>query len=206
MALIAKYSLNGNANDSVWGNNWTATNITRTDGKQNQWASTAWTSSSLISIPDSTPLRATTIGIWMIIRFNWTQWAKHWIIIRKDTASWTRFLWWFFQPPWTQDISFTNYNWSTIYSVTKTLDTKPHYVVWIITWASWTLSMYVDWELAWSTNIWSRWWPTSNITIWKDPIVNDLNWAWLVDEVEIYDHAPSPAEIKQRYSYFFWYL
>lgn len=207
MALVSKYSLNWNANDLAWSNNWTANSVTWVDWKANQWLYTSWTSSSNVTIPDSTSLRFSTMSICAYIKINWTQWSNEWVIMRKDTESWTRYLWWFSQNESSQNIRFVNYNWSLIFQSTKTsVGLGWHYYVWIITWSGWSLSLYYDWILVSTESISTFWDATSAITIWRDPVVTNVNRAWSVDEVEIYNHVLTPAEIKNKYLYLNWFI
>lgn len=208
MALVAKYSLNGNANDALGVNNWTATNITWVDWKLNQAASFNGTSSDI------------NCGNWSALNITWTQFSC-WFIIRPWSTmvnNWIIFKWSAINTQWVYSIWF--YNWSAMKVVVR-LNWAVTEWIWQLTSAttlvSWTtyhvvvtynwsnISIYINWILdasnSYTTALASD---TNNLYLWL--YYSTLyRYNWMLDEVELYNHVLNPWEIKMKYVYYLWY-
>jgi hypothetical protein len=208
MAIIAKYSLNWNANDSAGSNNWVSTNVTWIDWKSNWAGSFNWTNSN-INIPDSTAIRLTwnySIRFW-INRWNSTAVQR---IINKDNAndfSWGYSMLLLLTSSNIECVhnNWTNKNWDTWYA--------PPIWIWtrICLTFDWTFRrLYVNWVLnntiATSWNI--TWKSTNNLFFWTYWATTAL-WQylnWILDEVILDNTALTAAEIKNDYLFYNWFI
>ena len=210
MALIGKYSLNWNANDWLWVNNWTATNINWVDWKLNQ-AGSFNGSSSTIAIWNNYWSITTSFTCSCIINTNTLSWVRRFISKWND---WWSPWWWFMIRQDNADVSVYVVTMSPIpalyRSPTFTISAFTDYhIVWYFDNNTQRVWLYVNWAFVWDTATGTvlRTKANNGSNIWSS-----FNWSiqevfnWKIDEVELYDHALTPAEVKQRYSYLFWYL
>jgi len=203
MALIAKFSLNGNANDALWINNWTASNVTWVDWKQNQSASFNGTSSVITTW---SIISTTTMSIWVWVNTAVSSATTYpFITKRNSNATWI-FVFWY--TSWL--VSFRDYNWSAFWFNPSNRSTwtinnwKWRYVVFTRSWTTWIY--YIDWVQSWTTTAASNITPNTNwLKIWRDS-VDSVYYTWWLDEIEIYDHVLTPWEIKMKYLYYLWYM
>lgn len=210
MALISKYSLNGNANDLVWSNNWTATNVTWVDGKMNQW----WSfngSSSYITIPDNNVFDGSWWNISMCAMIRPTTLKDSYFLSKDDVTnrSWTfdttNYAW----QMWKLDaLFFTGGGYSYAYTTNQNV---------IVAWVrqhvgvtrdvSGIIRFYINGDYVPTTMITTTSWgiinTSADVIIWKRnyapaPWVFD----WLIDEVEIHDNVLSDVDFKNKYLYY----
>lgn len=210
MALISKYSLNGNANDLVWSNNWTALNVVWVDGKMNQSASFDG-SSSYIQVPYSSDfdLLSFTISMYFRRSDNLSR-LQDWFILSKQSNIywWNNFSirMWYWKDITNWIIDWLFYSWTTWYTIQTNipiLDTNYHNVT--FTFGSWIWNIYIDWKLINSSVTWLIplvW--NYPLFIWQDSQSYDNNrrFKWIIDEIEIYNHVLTAAEIKNKYLYY----
>jgi len=181
--LVGEQLLNGNASDTGWSNDWTATDVTRVDterGFVKECGSFNGSTSHILSwntldIWDTT--RLYTMCCW----FKTTDWGRWDIIERND--------WW---PDNAIDmgrvankISFRCMGWTRFTDTQDMNDWKPHFVAIRKTWAT-TAEARIDNKNIWSINVWSddRW---SKLDIGRTyNSWNYFNWEiWLVREYNV---------------------
>lgn len=199
MAIVAKYSLNWNANDSAGSNNGTATNISWVGWKSGQAGSFNWSNSY--------------INLWNVFNFSWTTnfsisaliyytWDA-WHIISKF-APWISGQWTFTTSDsntfgMSREVAPFSLNSSGVLNINQW-----NYIVWTYNWTA--MRLYHNWILvAWPQNSWSIASNTRNVRIWS----NDNNWDyynWLIDEIEVHNIALSATEIKNKYLYYNWFM
>lgn len=203
MALISKYSLNGNANDLVWSNNWTALNVVWVDGKMNWWASLNWYTSYIEAIASN----MTTFSVWFLFKPNAV----------ASSITYTK-IFSFSQNSWDTsafDFSFDHVSndYRQAFSVRNTSDVffpckmntvmqanTRYYIVWTFDWTNirvYVNGVYENISSNFSGTITTTW----VLNIWRYQAWSQY-WAGVVDEFETYNHVLTAAEIKNRYLYF----
>ena len=218
MAIISKWSLNWNANDSNWTNNWTATNITYVQWKQNQW----WRfngSSSVIQCSDSASLSITwnySFNIWFYANALPSSWQVVTPLSKYD-ETWNN--WWYefyiWNNAWVYNIDnrFRTSWWGTQSNnnIVSISTWKWFMFTWVLNWTS--LSSYLNWVLlSTSTVSWVPWNNTKLLNIWNFWYYTPSAWNlsrwfnWIIDEVEIHNSALSSTEIKNKYLYYNWFM
>lgn len=207
MAIVAKYSLNGNTNDSAGSNNGTPTALSYMAWKSweagnfNGSTSTIiadapdyfWTQNLSISCLIKINTLPTSTDITMPISFVETS-VDNWIYDKSFdiNSSW--------------QISFRVFDWAGKSATFNWLVTwKWYHIVWTFDWTN--LRVYVnsvEWTsttATWTYNFttpklwfsWNWWW-------------SRVRFNWLVDEVEIHNTALTPAEIKNKYLFYNWFI
>ena len=205
MAIISKYWLNWNTNDNVWWYNWTSTvNVNWVAWKLNQAGSFNWTTSR-IDLPDNSS------------KINWLSTVSISCLVKLDTqftsATWsiysaTNWWIWLWNHSW---LSFSNgfaiYSWWSwrVCSSTSLLSVWLHHIVWTFNWNQ--LKLYIDWILNNTTN--HAWTIVQNA--WTEYIWHHLENLmpppnWTIDEVIIYNNTLTPAEIKNQYAFYKWFI
>jgi hypothetical protein len=193
MAIVSKYSLNWNSNDSAGANNGSDSNITYVDWKLNQAASFNGTNSVIIISHNAKWWNSLTYNIWVYnnntnnkvyICESWSAFAY----IGMDTSKlqlWNS----------TTSSSFATFNSTQDIPINKWVMLTYTFNSW-----DWLLKWYIDWVEVISV---SRWWNQryNNIqqnTIWSYANLSEYH-DWLIDEVEIHNTALSAAEVKNKY-------
>lgn len=216
MALISKYSLNGNANDLVWSNNWTALNVTWVDGKMNWWASFNGGSTSIRATGISLPTGSSPYFIWWwfkLLSEIWS-WTKTLFNLNPDaTLQDTIYVLDYEYNWWTRRLNYQHYyNWpETYYTLTYNIAlwTSVYHYIWINYTGS-SMELYVDWLLVtswwWSWTYWSNWPVTYNswFTMWATYALSVFG-SYLdsiIDEVEVHNTSLNASEIKNKYLYY----
>lgn len=203
MSIIAKYSLNWNANDSSGnGYNWTATEITWKPWIVWHWdwsAGCNWTTSSIVT---STWLNIAitnyTISVWInpssiptwsdfweiIWIFNNSAQYIIWLMLHQQKYYCLQWVWWA--------------NW--IVQPTTPIPTVNTKELLTIVWNTTAITLYRNWIQIWTAWAWSFTWTINQIKIW--------NWkyVWLIDEIIIRNNALSPAEVKNEYLFYNWFI
>lgn len=206
MALISKYSLNGNANDLVWSNNWTALNVTWVDGKMNWWANFNWTNSNIIWITNA--WYAWANGDWsisLLLNISSLPWInqRRYIYTCVDSTTSSDFQFNLFNNWWTQTIVYWRWRFNISYanSFNYTLPLNKWIHVTII--QNWNNNyLYVEWVLlTQSTMFWNWIWWYNFWIIWSN-VTNTELLSWSLDEFEIYNHVLTETEIKNKYLYY----
>jgi hypothetical protein len=205
MPIIAKYSLNGNANDLVGGLNWTPTNVTWVDWKSNWagsfngssstftagWLDYFWTQNLSVScIVKINQLPGSTASI-----FSWVEWTIDSGINDKSIE---------IQSNW--QMVFRLFDWASKAATFSWLIVWQWYhIVWTYNWTN--VRIYVNW------NIW-----TSTTASWSFNFTNPRIWLswnalgtynrfnWIIDEVEIHNTALSATEVKNLFLYYNWFM
>ena len=209
--LIAYYKLDWNANDDLWNNNWTATNIIYVTGRK-------WDCATLDSTWES-------FRFWInnqssIMTNSWAFTVSYWI---KKTTSFTdsNRQWAFFASGGSNELiyhfiesggpnTFTVYfaDWWSASSINIThwwaLDEFHHVVM---TWTWTTVKMFFDWIEVWnwtSSSSYNGFWNSSDwFSVWclrGDSGVNQIG--WLIDEVWLWNRALSSTEVTELYEYY----
>ncbi len=197
--LVWKWDLNGNANDSSWnGNSWTPVNVT--------WTSWLWWNTvanfngtnSYIYNNSPTWLSKTnwqeiTANTW--IKWNWWGWYQDIMTIRWSA--------------WHNWILYKHVDWSKLgfhgltnqYRWTYTIPVWEWIMVTASVNSSWTLKIYVNWQLK-DTFSWYTYWAnySNNFTIWSawNSIYSEY-FNWSISNALIYNRALSISEIQQLY-------
>lgn len=201
MAIIWKWSLNGNANDSAGSNNGTATNVTYVAWKSgeagsfngsssyiNLWAWPSYSNCSISAIVkhnnvtwlqiyysnwNASPVRI----IWIRGNGNKIEWyvnnsTQYWLISNQTISAWV------------------------YYNVDLTYDSS-----------TWLFSLYINWVLdnsrsvpTWLTFTWVK------HTIWANPDGFSQKMNWVIDEVILKNTLDNVAEIKNKYLYYKWFM
>ncbi len=204
MALISKYSLNGNANDLVWSNNWTALNVTWVDGKMNWWASFNWTTSTIImDAPNYSWTQNFSISSLIFVNqlpsstnitmpISYVEWSiDSWIYDKSFdiNSSW--------------EVSFRVFYWSSKSAVFSSISTwKWYHIVWTYDWT--TIKIYVNW-LIWSIQAiasWTYWFTVPKIWFSWNWASSRVRFNGKIDEVELHNTSLTATEIKNKYLYY----
>lgn len=207
MALIARYPMNWNANDVVSSLNWTASNVTWVDGKENGAGSFNWTN-SYISINDDNLLSFTN-KIWSAVCIFSTTQTTHWQFISKWNTSnfewsfyiWQTWAWKVWAEMWTSAWA-SLWKWDTTWTYN---DWKWH-VAWV-TFNNAQPILYIDWvavAMSWSGTWWTSTNWTANVNIGRRADWNQY-FNWKLDFVCLYNNALTPAEMKNIYLSLNWY-
>ena len=209
MALIAKYSLNWNANEPIGSFNWTPVSTTWVAWKMNQWASFDWTSSR-IQIPNTIMNSIPQLSVNCFITFNtftnsslrgiiWAQTNYSGVLHYQyyGTNSSDQIIqfnvWW--QSPWAANIPMTIALWkwymlTTTYS--NTLKSVSYYLnakyIW---WQTFTTAPLIN--------------VNTVLDIWRAFNTARIH-SGLLDELEIYNHLLTQTEITNKYLYFNWFM
>lgn len=198
MAIVAKYSLNWNANALVWPN-WVDSNVTWVDWKVN-WA---WSFNGSNSKIDLSITALTNFSFYCFFNKNWlgTEKAifKLWntadnqiMNLRINTSN---------------KIFIDTYNWTTskTTTTTETITTNKYYFV-AITNNSWVFKIYLNGELlktATLHNI-SYWW--DKCSIWYQAVSNVFYFDWIIDECVLLNNTMSDTDIKNKYLFYNWLM
>lgn len=199
MAIISKYKLNGNANASVW-NNLTTSNVTWVNWKV--WG--AWSfngNNSNITWTFSFDVWTNwTISVFCFINFRTLTTIK---TIAFKWTSWISFNW---NLSVSQNWALLFWNTSNLYQISNNweITIEKWYYIWFTT-SWWTTIWYINWVQKNTVAFWTTSNSSNTIRIW-----NFSNWTlavdWLIDEVEIHNTALTPAEIKNKYLYYNWFM
>lgn len=216
MAILAAYNLNNwvLTTDNSWNgytltNTWWVTNVDWISGKGAFWQSTyansdirLWVSSDLWNTST-----IVAISFWYSPTVTPTAWQAGFLIwystlqnmqrvsYRNDSVTWNQvwvncnFLW------------DTNVNLNILWTLTIW---KWYNIISYRNWVNWWF--WIDWVIkSTSTNVSSD---TNNLWFW---IFEDWNrhfaaWPWKADEVRVYNHQPTIAEIKNQYAFYKWFI
>ena len=198
--IVWKWSLNWNANAQVW-SNWTPTSVTWVDWKMNWAASFNWTSSwiDIANYSNSNNLNSFSISWWVYINsFNTNQmpFSKNW-------------KWFNIKNTWVVEADVAQSTTAAHSTTNEILQTWKWYYL-VFTYTSNTIEIYINWKI--ST------YSTKNTWVWSVTADNTKNWLlwrydwtwyflnWKIDEVEIHNVALSPAEIKNKYLSYNWFI
>lgn len=198
MALIAKYSLNGNANDLVWSNHWTESNVTWVDWKNWIWVQFSWVSTSNILLPTS---------FYDLIKWRNDYWFDFWLYPTSAVNSivysysyWADF-YFYFSSVWKVMIRrWTNY---TIESWTSIEFNK---------WQKCTLN-YTSWT---NVDLYKNWVFVQWFTISATPNISSIFYLWRyfdttfpftgkIDRFQVWIWILNATEIKNDYLLTSWY-
>lgn len=206
MSIIAKYSLNGNANDSAGSNNGTATNVSWVNSKMNWWASFNGSNSS-INIGTFLNSITWTFSINCIVNMN-SFWSLSSIFIKwNDSPSAWRGFYLYCTNTWQIGVSvITTSPWIAQYdSPTVWITTNRNYVIyWYYNSSTQKVWLYVDWKFIWETSTWTVLRSNNGSFFWNTSYWAYLNWK--LDEVELYNTALTPTQIKNKYLYYNWFM
>ena len=193
--LIRSYQLDRNANDSVWTNNGTATNVTYVDSDvwYNQRCGSFNGSSSYINIWTWFDQSTWTICAWiksssLTEQYIFTKWNNTAATDNIFFSTWIANNWklWFYSWGWRfWNINVCNWN--------------LHFVRLTGTNNDWKI--YVDWKLdaSYSFNPWFHTWWWWTAYIWVRSVPNYPYFNWLIDEVDIYNVVLTEQEIQDLY-------
>lgn len=202
--IVWKWSLNGNSNAQVWSNG-TSTNVTWVDWKMNWWAKFTLNTSQ-IEIPHTTEQELQTFTWELLIKLEWTTFA-HCLYKKRWSASFDIAYNVIFTTTW---IAFYQMNWSSyilsqIISWTF-LQNKIYYLTIIKEPTLW--KVYVDWVLFWQITAPNISYSTGNKNtwIWKNPVTTAETMNGIVDELTLHNTALTPAEVKNKYLYYNWFM
>lgn len=205
--IVWKWSLNWNANASVW-TNLTPTSISWVDWKSNWAWSFNWTTSRWT--------------VWVNYYWNWSI-HKTTVKFKVNTlpTSWnTQYLtcnlvdWWaswsilLYNSWWVQQIVSINYytTWSIGLVVNYTLTVWKYYTITAVTDWTW-MKLYLDWVLIWSNwNAWTFRTTANSFWIWVQPQWPSLFFNWVIDDVEIDNTVWWVALIKNNYLAYNWFI
>jgi hypothetical protein len=198
MAIVWKWGLNWNANALVWPNG-TATNVTWVDWKSNWAGSFYWLGNNTTT---------SRIIIWSVA--NISTWFTISALAKTNSLTYQQSIFWIDTNIWWPEISILT-NWTVrLNKGYQALVLNPTTVLSVNTWYNiastynWTTaSIYINWTLIWSTTTSSF----SNVnkrigSSWGD----NYSFNWIIDEVEIHNTALSPAEIKNKYLFYNWFI
>jgi hypothetical protein len=217
--IVWKWGLNGNANALVWPNGtwwWTASYV---DWKS--WQAGNFTTTNYINCGNN-------INIEWNEPFTKTFWHKttdnrqyYQLLTKQQAASPNRWLmlemnYWryciqLYVPEWVKWVfqetvdTWNNWNWNYV-TITYNWNWQ----------ASW-VSFYINWNLVAKRNsttysFVNQWITTWTILSTSPRQINwrfwttDSCWVWLMDEVEIHNTALTPAEIKNKYLFYNWFI
>ena len=201
--IVAIYSLNWNANDSS-GNwyNWTATNVTYPAGKV--WPNSAlfaWNGYISISSWIGSITNVFTLSCYIKTTFSWygifmTRWnVGSWNYCSIWTLDWQVAFFWYW------------WSWFDVRSTKLINDWKWYHIA--ITFNSNTVNIYIDWVLNKTQNVWSQ----SSFNFWTNPYIwaykdwtNNLYFTWNVDEFIVRNEALTPAQVKNEYLFYNWFM
>lgn len=195
MAIVAKYSLNWNANDSVGSNNGTASNITYVAWKSGQ-AGKFNPSNSFIQFATTLNWTESTfefIYIWLNNQPIFTQSYNNWHIFNI----WNN--WWFLQMS-------TGWMWWTgwVWLTTIPYNSNAYYHIVMNRVATRTWACFVNWiKYWWQVTLTTTKWNEFN-RIWRTNDWNQLQWN--IDEFILHNTALTPAEIKNKYLAYNWFI
>ena len=211
MAIVWKWSLNWNANDWIWINNWTATNVSYIDWKSNLAGSFNWIN-SYVNIPNSTSLNInwswSSVSIEVYVKINWFPW----FIIRKWFEWANASNYWIY-------ILNTNYlffrvvatNWRS-HRANFILSTNIWYYI-VATCSYWdtTPTIYINWNSIWLTiedsAISTYLFPSNTNPVRLGSSSDNTGYFnWIIDEAIISNHILTPAEIKNKYLFYNWFI
>ena len=206
MAIVAKYSLNGNANDSAGSNNGTPTDLTYVAWKSGEAWSFNWTSTLITAWTTLWNFWTADFTINTFFNLSWS-WDR-WLINKTDSidTNWFSFYvsWWKLQG---FTVSLTGYRdvvWAT------TLSNSVWYM-WTLVRRAWNLEIYLNAKNDfWSSPSWV--WPArdmnnaNNFELWRLRNSNARWMNWEIDEVDVYNTALTPAEIKNKYLFYNWFM
>lgn len=202
MAIIAKYSLNWNANAQVW-TNWTTTNVTWVDWKMNQCAYfPTKNTANTINLNNSYHLSAFTIDIIGNLRaFNIVA-TDYKVLVQRYIPNQDFYFW--IKSDKVRLTCFTSWWVRTDheFNITNSLNT---FYLWTIAF-SWTaikiLRNWIEIGTGPQSSIRQGW---SNMTLWNSGSV-DWVWEWLIDEAIIDNTYKSNAEAKNNFLYYNWFI
>lgn len=205
MAIIWKWSLNGNTNDSAGSNNGTPTALSYVAWKSGEAGSFNGSNSQINANISTWLWWSFTVNCWVKFNTTWT----HQAIIEVYVPSYNNY-WFSIVKTNTNLISVNLFNWTQ----------NPNKNSWTTTVTSWiwymvtlvrntiadTLEWFLNWVSFWSVNDTTTSVPTYskiNIWYWQNPNIY-LNGS--MDEVEIHNTALTPAQIKNKYLYYNWFI
>ena len=213
MAIVWKWWLNWNANDSSWNwLNWTNNWVTWVWWKcNNAWNFTAYTT-YIKDIPNS-KLKVTTYSCWFLIYNNWstsTDWrvfsnlsiwsTNYWIDIAVVRATYK--IWVIHSFNWNSQWSISTNTWITTW--------KWVYVEVTYNWSNNNIKIYFDWVLqpTSSSTLWNPYtWYSNLYRIWQCVTWNsDTYLNWKLDDVIFQNTEKIQSEIKNKYLYYNWFF
>jgi hypothetical protein len=207
MAIVAKYSLNWNSNDSAGTNNGSNSNITYVDWKLNQAASFNG-SSSVISIASNlwNTWWVTSINTIVKVATNPWNWVVYSTVSQQNSTTHVQYNILYYNVWWTYLLDFWRVKaniwnqWVNITSATPILQVWVYYYLSLT--YDWALvKWYINWIFQWQISASWNWtfWYTNATTIWRLAHTWAFYFNWLIDEVEIHNSVLSPAEVKNKY-------
>lgn len=203
MPIIAKYSLNWNANDSSGnGYNWTATNVNYDSPLISSWQSVllSWTNSHIV-INNALWLTATSNNTLAFTikstSASWTQYITDWC-----TTSWGNRRIVLYSVSW---ILYIYSSWVSGSSTGLNIVNKKLRICLIHTPS--TDYVYINWGLLTSIAWWSIWIPYNQLWLWT-PVDSLLvaQFIWNIDEVITWNETLSIAQVKNDYLFYNWFI
>ena len=206
MAILAKYKLNWNANDTLWTNNGTE-NGTVVYNEAKSWQGLNSSANGRIQI-NTTLFNAnwtytiSMIAMWRQINLVNSRNEAYW----KDDASWRWLI--ITNYGWANMICFWLYDtaWKQVNSANNKQNNVYYHVVAIKNWG--TASLWVNWKLEASVSVGTiiNWTTRNNIwSYFSNPA--PVGWMdWKIDEVEFNSTAYSAAQVKNQYAFYYWFM
>lgn len=198
------YRLNWDANDASWNaNNWTATNVTRVNGKFGQGASFAGNGN--IVVPSNLGI-VTNVTMSCFVKMNSEISSSSQIFLtHTDATTKVAQRIQYDYNGWTRRIVFVRTRLGVIdqqFTVTKTLWTTNYYnCIYTYNWS--IVTGYIDWISVWSVSASWTWSPVTpnEFNIWSRYDSTTFPVDAIIDEVIIENRVRSQSEIQKYYTY-----
>lgn len=201
MSLIARYPMNWDATDKVSSFDWTASNVTWVDGKENGAASFNGTTSQ-VTVTHNTAFDITNdITIQCLLNLTATPASAYKGIIEK--SYFTSYFFWI----WSNTLWLGFFYGNTQVNTGAVLTVGKWHHVWVTyNRSTTTVKIFVDWVVVLTNASFNPTvsWNTSNVVIWRQQAAGYfLNGK--IDALSIYNNTFTDADIKNEYSKYFWY-